>query len=37
MKIFKIKQLNYKSEKSKVKHVFTVNVCLNKEYCQCWL
>lgn len=34
MKIFKIRQLNYKGEKSKVKYIFMLNVCAKEEYYQ---
>lgn len=33
MKIFKIRQLNYKGEKLKVKYIFMLNVCV-KEMCR---
>ena len=34
MKIFEIRQLNYKSEKSKVKYILMLNVCIKEMYCQ---
>lgn len=34
MKIFEIRQLNYKSEKSKVKYILMLNVCVKEEYYQ---
>lgn len=34
MKIFKIRQLNYKGEKSKVKYILMLNVCVKEKYYQ---
>ena len=34
MKIFKKRQLNYKGEKSKVKYILMLNVCVKEKYYQ---
>lgn len=34
MKIFKIRQLNYKGEKSKVKYILMLNVCVKEKCCR---
>ena len=34
MKIYKIRQLNYKDEKMKVKYILMLNVCAKEEYYQ---
>lgn len=35
MKIFKIRLLNYKGEKMKVKYILMLNVCVKEMYCRC--
>jgi len=34
MKIFKIRQLNYKGQKSKVKYILILNVCVKEMCCR---